>query len=1235
MVQKTCDRPDNYPTLSRPFSSMKSEYDVIVIGSGYGAGVAASRMARAGKSVAVLELGCERRPGSFPLTLRQCLRELAISGARTTQGVVSKLPLSGKTKLFQLKLGEGQHAFCAHGLGGGSLINAGVFLEATESTFGRSAWPTEMRENPRRMEEYYERAAHMLQPSPYPDSRPNPKKLDHLNEQATLLGREATISRVPLTTFFESGRNSAGVPMRSNAGLGHESTGLNDGSKNSVAVTYLADAWNWGAEMFCGCEVRYVEEAQDGRGYTVYFTWHDTGRVVFAEAEIQLFWVKAKEFCFLGAGAIGTTEILLRSRKHGLPLSPLVGRNMSGNGDILLFGYNGAKDVNGVSGASSTPGPTITGMIDNRRCDSSDPLSGYIIEDGCIPQALAPVLQIMFGAQTLKKDIGSFLWHPYRQTCRTLAALKSAFGGPYTRGGAMQRTATYLVMSHDSNEISLTLKGDDPHLEAGAEGRSQNVSRILRIINTAVELAGGKLGFSYFGNTSSPSLLTYGSLIPGRNREEVSVHMLGGANMSRNGIGRDGVTNHRGQVFTGHGSDVHSGLICCDASVIPTSIGEKADEQLSKPRLTWSAGVNPLATITALAERSVALIAEESGCTVYLGTGNGTLDCTSKPKISHGQNHSGISNEEEEAYESTGWQFTEALVGHISVPSRAGFQESEAEGKGSMSGIRMLLTVDLGKKARGSGPEYKGAITGTVSCRALSQRTLRVISGQLEFFVPAEEDTDATGLVYRLRILSVEGREYDITGYKTLDRSAAWSVSRMWRATTAVNLRIATDQEGAIGAGVVRVAPSSFARQMRSFRPTGDLSFVAVWSLLVFLLFFALQIIVLFFHPLIPRRRPFMTTPSYPPKRPATSTRKLLSSDGVECSIQVYDPVSTPGEFDGPPSVPILFLPGVTGIRPEHSIFALPYQRCNMVEYFTARGHRCYVLAPRWGSAKQVVTKCTVFDVRLDVAAALEHISAHESQKPYVIAHCQGSVALSMALLDGTVNQAQLIGIAANAVFMNQVFGYWNAVKAYSPILIRLYELLDGHYFPIAFNGARAAFHRALDSLLNFYPTPHRRDRCSSAACHRTSFAFGLLWNHENLNRPTHDNVDRFFNGTPTRLLEHVTHMGRHGGCLDNGLRPLMTRKNLERLRGLPVLFVSGADNEVFAPEATLRDYELVRRRFGERLYRRFLIEGYGHLDPVVGKTADEDVYWRVLDHVKWCSDYGKNDNGSVSKTRD
>lgn len=49
-----------FPRLSRPVHLMRPEYDVVVIGSGYGGGVAASRMARAGESVAVLEMGKEK-----------------------------------------------------------------------------------------------------------------------------------------------------------------------------------------------------------------------------------------------------------------------------------------------------------------------------------------------------------------------------------------------------------------------------------------------------------------------------------------------------------------------------------------------------------------------------------------------------------------------------------------------------------------------------------------------------------------------------------------------------------------------------------------------------------------------------------------------------------------------------------------------------------------------------------------------------------------------------------------------------------------------------------------------------------------------------------------------------------------------------------------------------------------------------------------------------------------------
>lgn len=49
--------------LSRPLAELKPRYDAVVIGSGYGGGVAACRLTRMGHAVAVLERGLERHPG--------------------------------------------------------------------------------------------------------------------------------------------------------------------------------------------------------------------------------------------------------------------------------------------------------------------------------------------------------------------------------------------------------------------------------------------------------------------------------------------------------------------------------------------------------------------------------------------------------------------------------------------------------------------------------------------------------------------------------------------------------------------------------------------------------------------------------------------------------------------------------------------------------------------------------------------------------------------------------------------------------------------------------------------------------------------------------------------------------------------------------------------------------------------------------------------------------------------
>ena len=76
-----------FPTLSLDRASIKPQYDVVVVGSGYGGSIAASRCARAGQAVCVLERGKEWRPGDFPELFTHASKEIQIHpGGKTSIG---------------------------------------------------------------------------------------------------------------------------------------------------------------------------------------------------------------------------------------------------------------------------------------------------------------------------------------------------------------------------------------------------------------------------------------------------------------------------------------------------------------------------------------------------------------------------------------------------------------------------------------------------------------------------------------------------------------------------------------------------------------------------------------------------------------------------------------------------------------------------------------------------------------------------------------------------------------------------------------------------------------------------------------------------------------------------------------------------------------------------------------------------------------------------------------------
>jgi choline dehydrogenase-like flavoprotein len=125
--------------LARSLAHLKPHYDVVVVGSGYGGGVSASRLARAGLRVAVLERGREFVTGEFPTRFPDLRAQMQISGRRYRLG-----PATG---LYDVRFGDDMHVLIGCGLGGGSLINAGVALRPDPRVFADPVWPDEIRDD--------------------------------------------------------------------------------------------------------------------------------------------------------------------------------------------------------------------------------------------------------------------------------------------------------------------------------------------------------------------------------------------------------------------------------------------------------------------------------------------------------------------------------------------------------------------------------------------------------------------------------------------------------------------------------------------------------------------------------------------------------------------------------------------------------------------------------------------------------------------------------------------------------------------------------------------------------------------------------------------------------------------------------------------------------------------------------------------------------------------------------
>ncbi len=525
--------------LARTLTDAGDRYDVVVIGSGYGGGVSAARLAAAGRRVAVFERGREWPTGSFPAKFPDMRQEMQVRAASWRVGK--------DTSLYDVRLGADMHVLVACGLGGGSLINAGVALRPDPRVFDDAVWPDQIRQDGL-LDEGYTRARHWLRPNPSPRARAMTKfqALDH----AARLGLGVSAMAPDVVVSFEANTNAAGIYQPACTDCGDCCGGCNVGAKNTVAQTYLPFAVQHGAALFTQARVSHIAKSADG-GWTVIVDDISGGKPTGTRRYVSA------EMVIVAAGTLGSTEILLRSRDQGLALSDRLGHRFSANGDIIAFGYGANVPVNavGVGHPAKLAGHAVGASVSGQLVivDPDDLSRSMTIQEGALPSALAPILPVMFVPNG-----------------RLLGALQSLVSGVYK--GPFQHLQTFFAVSHDSASGVFSLDGDRLDL-AWPNARDEAVYKRL---DDALGIIVGAVGGSYVKNP-------LGSVM---GHQPATAHPLGGCVMGHNAS--TGVVDHMGQVFDPGRGGVHGGLHVIDGSIIPRSLG-----------------CNPLLTITALAERAM------------------------------------------------------------------------------------------------------------------------------------------------------------------------------------------------------------------------------------------------------------------------------------------------------------------------------------------------------------------------------------------------------------------------------------------------------------------------------------------------------------------------------------------------------------------------------------------------------------------------------------------------------
>ncbi|WP_067715285.1 GMC oxidoreductase [Nocardia yamanashiensis] len=324
---------------------MRFDYDVIVIGSGFGGSVSALRLTEKGYRVGVLEAG-----------RRFADHEFAKTSWRARQFLWA--PALGCFGIQRLTLLKDTFVMSGAGVGGGSLVYANTLYEPPEKFYADKQWGhiTDWKDE---LAPHYDQAKRMLGVTVNPATTPTDRVLREVAEE---LGVAGTYQRTPVGVFFGGPGRKPGedVPDPFFGGVGPDRracthcgecmTGCRHNAKNTLVKNYLYLAEKAGATVHPLTTVVNVRPLNGG-GFAVETV--RTGR-----------WIRKqrKEFTaeqvIFAAASLGTQRLLHRLRDRGsLPrISDRLGYLSRTNSEELLAvrSRNAANDfTKGVAITSS------------------------------------------------------------------------------------------------------------------------------------------------------------------------------------------------------------------------------------------------------------------------------------------------------------------------------------------------------------------------------------------------------------------------------------------------------------------------------------------------------------------------------------------------------------------------------------------------------------------------------------------------------------------------------------------------------------------------------------------------------------------------------------------------------------------------------------------------------------------------------------------------------------------